>query len=71
MLIEQLLEEVPEKYHAILERINFGVRLMQLLVLNLVDFQMLKYDSLVVQESPFDIKNAIKEIISVHEIVAK
>ena len=71
MLTRQMITECREDQKETLQAIQYSIRHMQLLVMNLTDYQSSQNNLLVLNEKHFVVMDILTHIIEIHDIEAK
>ena len=71
MLTRQMITECREDQKETLQAIQYSIRHMQLLVMNLTDYQSSQNNLLVLNEKHFVVMDILTDIIEIHDIEAK
>jgi len=68
MLIQQLIDTCSTEQKETLQAVEYGMRMVQLLIQDLTDLQKMKYETFKKKESKLCIKDALNEIVSINTI---
>lgn len=71
MLTKQLIDSCAEEQRETLQAIEYGTRMVQLLVQDLTDLQKLKYETFELQKTEFCTNNVLEEIVNINKIQAE